>query len=66
MQHIDSSPATPREIADGYVDALVALNPVVGTQLGVTPDADGFPDYSPDGHAALAETERATLARLDT
>ncbi|CAL9465863.1 hypothetical protein SUDANB171_02719 [Streptomyces sp. enrichment culture] len=65
MQHSDSSPTTPRRIADSYVDQLVELNPVVGTQLGVNPGADGFPDYSPDGHAALAAVERDTLTALD-
>ncbi|MFC9066063.1 MULTISPECIES: DUF885 domain-containing protein [Streptomyces] len=70
MQRSGSSPTaplpgTPRRIADDYVDQLAELNPVIGTLFGVTPDADGFPDYSPAGHAALAALERATLARLD-
>ncbi|MFD7512687.1 DUF885 family protein, partial [Streptomyces sp. NPDC059853] len=70
MQRSGSSPSaplpgTPRRIADDYVDQLAELNPVVGTLFGLSPGADGFPDYSPDGSAALAAVERATLARLD-
>ncbi|WP_432742770.1 hypothetical protein H7827_04130 [Streptomyces sp. JH002] len=54
-----TSPSTPRRIADAYVDQPVELNPLIGALFGVSPGADGLPDCSPDGHAAL---ERATLA----
>ncbi|MFI1284321.1 DUF885 domain-containing protein [Streptomyces sp. NPDC020858] len=56
--------ALPRRISDAYVDALVELDPIVGTSLGV-PDASGtLPDFSPDGRQAVAELARSTLARL--
>ncbi|GGV23096.1 hypothetical protein GCM10010260_74240 [Streptomyces filipinensis] len=55
----------PREVADAYVDDLIALDPVTGTYLGVTESSRRLPDYSPAGMAALAELARATLAKLD-
>ncbi|MEV6025025.1 DUF885 domain-containing protein [Streptomyces sp. NPDC052036] len=55
----------PREVADAYVDDLVALDPVTGTYLGVKESASKLPDTSPAGQEALAELARATLARLD-
>ncbi|MFC9081690.1 DUF885 domain-containing protein [Streptomyces sp. NPDC057062] len=55
----------PREVADAYVDALVALDPVTGTYLGVKESSSKLPDTSPAGQEALAELARATLARLD-
>ncbi|MFF7353595.1 MULTISPECIES: DUF885 domain-containing protein [Streptomyces] len=55
----------PREVADAYVDDLIALDPVTGTYLGVTESSRRLPDYSPAGAAALAELARATLAKLD-
>ncbi|MCW7943933.1 hypothetical protein AAW14_18270 [Streptomyces hygroscopicus] len=55
----------PREVADAYVDALVALDPVTGTYLGVKESSSKLPDTSPAGQEELAELARATLARLD-
>ncbi|MEU5377917.1 DUF885 domain-containing protein [Streptomyces sp. NPDC048231] len=55
----------PREVADAYVDALVVLDPVTGTYLGVKESSSKLPDTSPAGQEALAELARATLARLD-
>ncbi|WP_055491404.1 DUF885 domain-containing protein [Streptomyces sp. TP-A0356] len=55
----------PREVADAYVDALVALDPVTGTYLGVKESSSKLPDTSPAGQEALAELARETLARLD-
>ncbi|MER5493095.1 DUF885 domain-containing protein [Streptomyces sp. NPDC002490] len=54
----------PREVADAYVDALVALDPVTGTYLGVRESHRALPDYSPPGRAALADLARRTLDRL--
>src|SRR4051794_946089 len=56
---------TPRAIADGYVDALVALDPVLATSLGLPEGRDRWPDWSPDGAAAVADLRRRTLAELD-
>ncbi|MFF1736799.1 DUF885 domain-containing protein [Streptomyces sp. NPDC058247] len=55
----------PREVADAYVDELIALDPVTGTYLGVPESHSKLPDLSPAGHQALADLARATLARLD-
>ncbi|MGW3144421.1 DUF885 domain-containing protein [Streptomyces sp. NPDC001177] len=55
----------PREVADAYVDELVALDPVTGTYLGVKESASRLPDFSPAGQQALAELARTTLAKLD-
>ncbi|AKJ14599.1 hypothetical protein ABB07_32450 [Streptomyces incarnatus] len=55
----------PRQVADAYVDDLIALDPVTGTYLGVKESSSRLPDYSPAGQAALAELARNTLAKLD-
>ncbi|MFI1373939.1 DUF885 domain-containing protein [Streptomyces longwoodensis] len=63
MSETKSSPL-PREVADAYVDELVALDPVTGTYLGVAESARRLPDFSPEGQEALARLARDTLARL--
>jgi uncharacterized protein (DUF885 family) len=55
----------PREVADAYVDELIALDPVLGTYLGVKESHSRLPDTSPAGQEAVAELARVTLARLD-
>ncbi len=60
-----SVPATPREVADRYVDALCDLDPLVATALGTRPGDDRLPDLSPAGLAAEEALERETLADLD-
>ncbi|GGS75647.1 DUF885 domain-containing protein [Streptomyces cinerochromogenes] len=55
----------PRQVADAYVDDLIALDPVTGTYLGVKESSSRLPDYSPAGQEALAKLARTTLARLD-
>ncbi|MGW1272496.1 DUF885 domain-containing protein [Streptomyces sp. NPDC002491] len=55
----------PREIADAYVDDLIALDPVTGTYLGVQESSSRLPDFSPTGQEALARLARDTLAKLD-
>ncbi|MEV6167407.1 DUF885 domain-containing protein [Streptomyces sp. NPDC051954] len=55
----------PREVADAYVDELIALDPITGTYLGVKESSSKLPDLSPTGQEALAQLRRATLARLD-
>ncbi|MCH0543469.1 DUF885 domain-containing protein [Streptomyces sp. MUM 203J] len=59
------SSALPRQVADAYVDALVELDPVTGTYLGVRESHALLPDYSPAGQEELAVLARETLARLD-
>ncbi|MFJ3160671.1 DUF885 domain-containing protein [Streptomyces kanasensis] len=59
------SSALPRQVADAFVDALVALDPVTGTYLGVRECSALLPDFSPAGQEELAVLARETLARLD-
>ncbi|MFF0200144.1 DUF885 domain-containing protein [Streptomyces sp. NPDC005017] len=61
----DTTSPLPREVADSYVDELVALDPVAGTYLGVKESSGRLPDLSPAGQEALAALQRATLAALD-
>ncbi|MDX3452901.1 DUF885 domain-containing protein [Streptomyces sp. ME02-8801-2C] len=61
----DTKNPLPREVADAYVDDLIALDPVTGTYLGVKESSSRLPDTSPAGQEALAELARTTLARLD-
>jgi uncharacterized protein (DUF885 family) len=55
----------PREVADAYVDDLIALDPITGTFLGVKESSSKLPDTSPAGQEALAQLARTTLARLE-
>ncbi|MEV6104584.1 DUF885 domain-containing protein [Streptomyces sp. NPDC051940] len=55
----------PRQVADAYVDALIALDPITGTYLGVRESSPLLPDFSPAGQQALADLARGTLAKLD-
>ncbi|MGW2592938.1 DUF885 domain-containing protein [Streptomyces sp. NPDC001515] len=54
----------PRQVADAYVDALIELDPITGTFLGVPESSSRLPDTSPAGADALAALARDTLARL--
>ncbi len=63
--HTGSGPRLPRQVADDYVDGLIALDPITGTYLGVAESSAKLPDFSPAGRAAAAELSRETLARLD-
>ncbi|MGY5105155.1 DUF885 domain-containing protein [Streptomyces sp. 900105245] len=61
----DTKSPLPRQVADAYVDDLIALDPITGTYLGVQESSSRLPDYSPAGQEALAELARTTLAKLD-
>ncbi|MFF9431152.1 DUF885 domain-containing protein [Streptomyces sp. NPDC091368] len=61
----DTSSPLPRQVADDHVDALIALDPITGTYLGVKESAGRLPDFSPAGQRAVAGLARRTLARLD-
>ncbi|MFJ2954603.1 DUF885 domain-containing protein [Streptomyces sp. NPDC087270] len=63
MSTLTSSPL-PRQVADAYVDDLVALDPSLGTYIGAPGSARRLPDHSPAGSQALADLARETLARL--
>ncbi|MFF7632805.1 DUF885 domain-containing protein [Kitasatospora sp. NPDC008050] len=56
---------TPRQIADAYVQALADLDPLTAVYLGLNPQDDRLPDLSPQGHEAIADLGRRTLAELD-
>ncbi|MFD7100181.1 DUF885 domain-containing protein [Streptomyces xanthophaeus] len=60
-----SATRLPRQVADAYVDDLIALDPIAGTFLGVPASSSKLPDFSPAGAAAMAGLARTTLARLD-
>ncbi|MFI2352167.1 DUF885 domain-containing protein [Streptomyces sp. NPDC019443] len=59
------SSVLPRQVADAYVDALIELDPTIGTYLGIKESSGFLPDYSPAGQEGIAELARETLARLD-
>ncbi|MGB8939170.1 MAG: DUF885 domain-containing protein, partial [Streptomyces sp.] len=52
------SPLLPRQVADAYVDDLIALDPINGTYLGVKASHGKLPDTSPAGQDAVAELAR--------
>ncbi|MFD0272080.1 DUF885 domain-containing protein [Streptomyces sp. NPDC127106] len=62
----DIASRLPRQVADAYVDDLIALDPITGTYLGVAASSGRLPDFSPAGRAAVADLARSTLARLDS
>ncbi|MEU5836272.1 DUF885 domain-containing protein [Streptomyces diacarni] len=59
-----SAAPLPRQVADTYVDALVDLDPISGTYLGVPESHGKLPDFSPAGQEAMATLCRATLDEL--
>ena len=54
------------EIADGFVETLAELNPIVATYLGVPGYDHLMPDYSPDGSQRSYDAERDVLKRIQT
>ncbi|MCZ1011452.1 DUF885 domain-containing protein [Streptomyces lydicus] len=54
----------PRQVADAYVDALVELDPITGTFLGIAESSGKLPDFSPTGQEAVAQLARTTLEKL--
>ncbi|WP_022873312.1 DUF885 domain-containing protein [Nesterenkonia alba] len=60
-----TSPTTPRQLADDYVQQLAALDPSTAVGLGINRDDTRMPDYSPEAHQQKAELIRATLQRLE-
>ncbi|MFI9583290.1 DUF885 domain-containing protein [Streptomyces sp. NPDC052236] len=62
---VKPSYALPRQVADRYVDALIQLDPITGTHLGVKESSGLLPDFSPAGRETVAELARETLASLD-
>jgi len=56
--------STVDEIADRYVDQSARLDPVSATATGIAGHDDRMTDLTPDGFAARAELDRATIAAL--
>ncbi|MGW7488185.1 DUF885 domain-containing protein [Streptomyces sp. NPDC054786] len=54
----------PRQVADAYVDALIDLDPITGTFLGIAESSGKLPDFSPTGQEAVAQLARTTLEKL--
>ena len=52
------------EIADGFVETLAELNPIVATYLGVPGYDHLMPDYSPDAMARSNAAEKDVLQRI--
>ena len=52
------------EIADGFVDTLAELDPIVATYLGVPGYDHLMPDYSPDASQRSYDAERDVLRRI--
>ncbi len=52
-------------IANEYVEAWAALDPVGATHSGIDGHDDRLTDMSPAGYAALADLDRTTLAALE-
>lgn len=57
---------TVTELADRYVDAVAALDPVAATFEGMPGHESELTDFSPDGAAARVAHDRATRAELAT
>ena len=54
------------EIADGFVDTLAELDPIVATYLGVPGYDHLMPDYSPEASERSDAAERDVLNRIKT
>ena len=52
------------EIADGFVDTIAALNPIVATYLGVPGHDHLMPDFSPEASERSDAAERDVLKRI--
>ncbi|KQS66121.1 DUF885 domain-containing protein [Modestobacter sp. Leaf380] len=62
---MSDSPRQPSDLdrlADAFVDAYAAIDPVTATHIGVPGHDDRWPDLSPAGRAAHADLLRTTVA----
>ncbi len=53
------------EIADSFVDAYVAMDPVSATFIGVATNQDSMTDYSPDAAAERTKLARSVLNEIE-
>src|SRR5205823_3423952 len=51
-------------VADGYVDAVAALDPFQATFWGVPGHDEELPGWDPDWYAQMSQLRRDTLAKL--
>ena len=58
------TPTPVDTIADAYLDAAAAHNPMEATYLGIAGYDDQLPELSPDWYAARSDLRRSTLADL--
>jgi uncharacterized protein (DUF885 family) len=59
------TPTPVDQVAEGWVDTLVALDPTIGTYIGRPAEGSGFADYSPAGTARYVQAATDTLAELN-
>jgi uncharacterized protein (DUF885 family) len=52
------------QIADSYIGAIAALNPLLATEIGTPRYERILPDLSPDGRLAVTDLQRSTLRSL--
>jgi uncharacterized protein (DUF885 family) len=52
------------QIADSYIGAIAALNPLLATEIGTPGYERILPDLSPDGRLAVTDLQRSTLRSL--
>ena len=55
---------TVREVADGYITRMAAIDPLAATAWGIPGYDDRLPDLSPAGLEERADLQRATLAAV--
>ena len=64
-----TAPARPAteidRIAESYLAEQLTLSPITATYLGIPGHEEELDDFSPEGHEAVAELRRRTLAQLD-
>ncbi|KFF59761.1 hypothetical protein JF66_09090 [Cryobacterium sp. MLB-32] len=66
MTHDAARTATPIDhIAEAWVDALVELDPTVGTYIGRTEGDGRFGDFSPAGHERYIAEAKKVITLLD-
>ncbi|TDW28591.1 DUF885 domain-containing protein [Cryobacterium psychrophilum] len=64
-QEIQRPASAIDQIAEDWVDALVDLDPTVGTYIGRSEGAGRFGDFSPAGQERFVTEATAVIARLD-
>lgn len=66
MTEFQRTPTPIDAIAEGWVNTLVEIDPLVGTYIGRDEANDRFGDFSPAGHEHFVDEARAVIAALDS